>query len=112
MASAEIRSEEDPKVNLAPLGEMVSVQKALKRLIEQKKPLGREVVLGVLRSEQEAYTLAKRFGDKASDLGKITKGFEEGLIEVNDLLRAAGMSATETKTNSGGFKGFLRRFRP
>jgi len=114
MTGVESRPEEERAKLLVSLGEMVSVKKALSRLVDQKQ-VEKGKVLEALKSEQNSYALPSlhgRFRERVSDLGEIIKGFDEGLFKVSDLLNAAGVSATETRTNSGGFKGFLRRFRP
>jgi hypothetical protein len=111
MVAVERKTEGDQRERLlASLKEMGSVKKALSRLVDQKQ-VEKEKILEVLKSEQNSYALPAlhgRFRDKASDLGEIIKGFDEGLFEVSDLLNAAGIGKQETKSR-GGFKGLFKR---
>ncbi len=114
MATVERRSEEDPRVKLlAPLGEMVGVQKALQGLIVQRQALTNEAVLEILRSQQQTYSTTRGFEKKAYTLGEIIKGFEEEALGVDDVLRAAGVQKPETRTNGDVLKnrGWLGRLR-
>jgi len=111
MVALERKPEEGPKVKLlAPLGEMVGVQKALKGLAEQGQPLNRESILEILKSQHENYSSMRGFEKKTFNLGEIIRGFEEETFGVQDLLQAAGVQTPETNNdNSKARRGSFRR---